>query len=257
LPDALLALAFVILPTDVDCFRQTVEKQFEQFIGMTLMPTQMLNERGMTVGVKPSTAPDGMSGRELQVLAEMHSQAVRERYPGLVHGFIEPAKRAILREHRVGPDAFLDFITHNPMVPAGREYVFARGLNAWMYGDMLVATHLLIPQLENSLRILVERAGGRTTSLTPEGLQQDRTLGFVLASEELEVMLGTNVLFDLRCLLIERFGANLRNLLSHGLADQASVYSPAASYLCWLVLHLCAMPVLLRAQQDKATGEGS
>jgi hypothetical protein len=141
------------------------------------------------------------------------------------------------------------------MVPAGREYVFARGLNAWMYGDMLVATHLLVPQLENSLRLLVQRAGGRTTSLNPEGLQQDRTMGSVLVSGELEEMLGTDVLFDLKCLLIERFGANLRNLLAHGLADHTSVYSSAASYLCWLVLHLCARPVLLRARQVERTGE--
>lgn len=196
----------------------------------------------MTVGVIPSTASEGMSGKELQVLAEMHSQAMHVNYPMLVHGLIEPAKRAILREHRVGPEAFFDFVAHNPLVPAGRESLFARGLNAWMYGDMPVAAHLLVPQLENSLRHLLKRAGGRTTSLDPDGLQQDRTLGSVLSAGELEEALGPDALFDLRCLLIERFGANLRNLLSHGLADHASMYSPAASYLCWLVLHLCAVP---------------
>ena len=79
---------------------------------------------------------------------------------------------------------------------------------------------------------MIERAGGRTTSLTPEGLQQGHTLGSVLSAGELEEMLGTNVLIAFRCLLIERFEANLRNLLSHGLADRASVYSPAASHLC-------------------------
>lgn len=253
LPKALLALAIIALPTDMVAFRKMIERQFEQFVGMGLMPTQMLNERGMTVGVTPSTAPEGMGGRQLQVLAEMHSQAAHEHYPRVVHGFIEPAKRTILREHRLGPNDFFDFVAHNPMVPAGREYVFARGLDAWVRGDMLVATHLLIPQLENSLRILVERAGGRTTTLNSEGLQQDRTLGSVLSAGELEDILGPNVMFDLRCLLIERFGANLRNLLSHGVASYADVYSPAASYLCWLVLHLCVVPVL-RTSQDKETG---
>jgi hypothetical protein len=257
LPDALLALASVVLPTEVDALRQTVENQFKQFIGMSLMPIQMVNERGMTIGVTPSTAPEGMSGEELRVLAEMYSQVCHVHYPVSVQGVIEPAKRVILREHRVTPDAFFDFVAHNPIVPRGRELLFARGLSAWMYGDMLVATHLLVPQLENSLRLLLERAGARTTTLGPGGLQQDRTLGSVLAASELEKVFGQNVLFDLRCLLIERFGANLRNLVSHGLADYTSVYSAPASYLCWLVLHLCAVPILLRAKEEKETvGEG-
>lgn len=252
--DALFALAFVVSPTDADHLRQTVEGQFEQFLGMSLLPIRPVNERGMTVGVTPSTAPEGASGRDLQVLAEMYSQAVRVHYPTRVHGIVEPAKRAILREHRVAPGSFHVLLSHNPLVPSGREHLFARGLNAWMYGDMPVAAHLLVPQLENSLRGLLERAGGRTTTLGPGGVQQDRTLGSVLTAGEIEGMLGPNVLFDLRCLLSEGFGANLRNLLSHGLVGPAGMYAPPVAYLCWLILHLCAVPVLLRNQREGEAG---
>lgn len=45
LPNALLALAFIVSPTDVDGLRRTVEEQFEKFLGMSLMPIQMVNER--------------------------------------------------------------------------------------------------------------------------------------------------------------------------------------------------------------------
>jgi Domain of unknown function (DUF4209) len=252
--DALLALASVILPTDADRLRGEVEGQFERFLGMSLMPPRPINERGMTGGVTPSTAPEGASVRELLVLAEMYSQAVHVQYPTRVHGIIAPAKMVILREHRVTPDSFYALVSHNPMVPIGREYLFARGLNAWMYGDMPVAAHLLVPQLENSLRNLLERAGTRTTTLGPDGVQQDRTLGSVLSAGELEGILGPNVLFDLRCLLSESFGVNLRNLLSHGLVGHAGMYSAPVSYLCWLVLHLCAVPVLLRGQREGETG---
>jgi hypothetical protein len=117
-----------------------------------------------------------------------------------------------------------------------------------------VAAHLLVPQLENSLRNLLARTGGRTTTLDPRGVQQDRTLGSVLSAGELEEMLGSDVLFDLRCLLAEIFGANLRNLLSHGLVGHAAMYSAPVSYLCWLVLHLCAVPVLLHRQRKSEAG---
>jgi len=111
------------------------------------------------------------------------------------------------------------------------------------------------PQLENSLRSLLERAGGRTTTLGPGGVQQDRTPGSVLSAEEFEGILGPDVLFDLRCLLSESFGVNLRNLLSHGLVRYAGMYSAPVSYLCWLVLHLCAVPLLLRAREGEITEE--
>lgn len=257
LSDALFSLAFVTSPTDVAHLRQTVEEQFKQFIGMSLMPIQRVNERGMTVGVTPSTAPEGASDEELKVLAEMYSQACQVHYPVAVQGLIEPAKRAILREHRLTPNAFTDFVLNNTIVPLGRESLFARGISAWMYGDMAVAIHLLVPQLENTFRLLLERAGERTTTLSSDGLQQDRTLGSVLTASKLEEVLGPDLLFDLRCLLVERFGANLRNLLSHGLADYASVYSASASYLCWLVLHLCARPIVARAKVNTEGREES
>lgn len=190
------------------------------------------------------------------MLAEMYNQAHRVHYSVSVQGLIEPAKRVVLREHRITPDTFHDFVSHNPLVPAGREYIFARGLSEWMHGDLLVATHLLVPQLENSLRSLLERTGVVTTSLSPGGLQGDRMLGSILAADELEELLGRGTVFDLKCLLIERFGANLRNLMAHGLAEHASMYSPAASYLCWMVLHLCARVVQSRSQMDEGTQDG-
>lgn len=185
----------------------------------------------------------------------MYNQVVRSRYPTRVDGIIDPARRTIIRQHRVVPDSFHALVYHNPVVPVGREYLFARGLNAWMYGDLPVAAHLLVPQLENSLRNLLARAGGRTTTLGPGGVQHDRTLGSVLSADQLEKMLGPNVLFDLRCLLSDSFGANLRNLLSHGLIGHATMYSAPVSYLCWLVLHLCAGPVLLRAHERRSAEE--
>jgi hypothetical protein len=120
LPEALFALAFITSPTDAGRLRRTVDRQFEQFLGMSLLPIRPVNERGMTVGVKPPTAPEGASVRELQVLGEMYSQAVRVHYPTRIDGIVEPAKRMIVREHRVSPDSFHVLVYHNPMVPVGR-----------------------------------------------------------------------------------------------------------------------------------------
>jgi hypothetical protein len=57
--------------------------------------------------------------------------------------------------------------------------------------------------------------------------------------EELGQILDPNTLFDLRGILIERFGHNMRNESAHGLMPEAAFFQPAAVYLWWLVLRLC------------------
>jgi hypothetical protein len=56
---------------------------------------------------------------------------------------------------------------------------------------------------------------------------------------ELEQIFGPDIAFDLRGILIERFGGNMRNEFAHGLMPEGAFYQPTAAYLWWLVLHLC------------------
>jgi len=56
---------------------------------------------------------------------------------------------------------------------------------------------------------------------------------------ELEEIFGPDIAFDLREILIERFGDNMRNEFAHGLMPEGAFYQPTADYLWWLVLHLC------------------
>ena len=56
---------------------------------------------------------------------------------------------------------------------------------------------------------------------------------------EIEDILGPNITFDLRGILIERFGHNMRNESAHGLMPEGAFYQPASVYLWWLVIRLC------------------
>jgi hypothetical protein len=57
----------------------------------------------------------------------------------------------------------------------------------------------------------------------------------------LEEMCGEDVVFDLEGLLNESSGANLRNLVAHGLSDDGSYWSPQVEYLWWTVIRLIAL----------------
>ena len=81
-----------------------------------------------------------------------------------------------------------------------------------------------------------------------EGIQEEYSLRRLLYEiPEVREFFGEDLLFDLRGLLHERFGSNLRNRLAHGLVtDSEFLHSGASVYAWWLVLYLCCAPLLAR-----------
>jgi len=157
----------------------------------------------------------------------------------VVTWIIEPARVAIVDEHgiRISDLGFL--VVDNPFVPPGREGIYLRGIQEGFFGDWLVAVHLLVPQIEASLRHVLQQHGVVTSTLEEDGTQKERDLNQLLWMKELEQIFGADTLFDLRGILIERFGHNIRNKSAHGLMSEGAFYQPAAIYLWWLVLRLC------------------
>jgi len=79
----------------------------------------------------------------------------------------------------------------------------------------LVACHLLILQLEESVRCVLWQSGIITSGFDDEGIQEEYNLNRMLTestyADPLNKMFGEDLIFDMRGLLVERFGANLRN----------------------------------------------
>jgi len=133
----------------------------------------------------------------------------------------------------------------------GRERSFARGLHAGLKGDFLLSTHLLIPQVENSIRFILEQHGVVTSYLNAEGIQDEKDINALLYTPELQDILGEDMLFDLQCILVERVGSNMRNRMAHGLLPDLYFSVPQAQYVWWIVLKLCCIGWLSAVEQQK------
>jgi hypothetical protein len=180
---------------------------------------------------------------ELALLSATHEQ--HELARGIcAQGIIEPARRKIWCDHGVAEKDFLPLVTYNPIVPAGREQLWARALYAGLSGDFVQVAHIAIPQIEHAIRSLLNRRGVITTSLGGDGLQEENSLGTLFEKPELAEILGVDRIFDMKSLLTERGGANLRNKVAHGLMPHDELYSLPVSYLWWLTLHLCFLPTI-------------
>ena len=116
---------------------------------------------------------------------------------------------------------------------------------AYFRGDMTSALHILVPQLENSLRHVLRMQGHDVTRLTEEMNQEDLTLSGLLENRrnELVAIFGERMVTDIDNLFNARSGPNLRNRIAHGLIGQWAPHSDDAIYACWLIVQLCCIPL--------------
>jgi hypothetical protein len=115
----------------------------------------------------------------------------------------------------------------------------------------VLALHLLLPQIENSLREIFAANGVITSKLESDDTQDERDLGWMLTHSEMAKIFGEGMAFDLRGLLVERFGLNLRNDIAHGFLAESQMMTEGALYAWWLALRLCCIPII-RAKQEES-----
>jgi hypothetical protein len=244
--DALKTLSLLSAPNNVSHIRLQVEENRKKYLFSTLMPMKLFSSNGRIVAIQPSEGEEA-------VLADMF-QYISQTYQIRTKGFIEPARNVILLEHPARVFEFYDLMMNHPFILEGREFIVARGLHAGLNGDFLTAIHFLIPQMEESIRYFLIRCGIVPSSFTDKGIQDEYNLNKLLKEEKFTVKLneifGEDFIFDLRCVLVERFGANLRNDMAHGLIDHNSFYSHAAVYFWWLALRFYLLPILLNKETE-------
>lgn len=248
--DALRGLAFMSRPSEVDALRRQAEQLGANSI-QAIMPNTRINAEGKRIGRVPALMTDNPAEREIAIRAEMLKNAAQIQELVAV-AMVIPAIHQTTMEHDIRVDDLLPIVMDNPLIPQGREAIYAKGLYAGLTGDFLQATHLLIPQLENSVRHLLNQAGAISSGLDSQGIQDERGLPTTLFMPEVKEMLGDAITFDLQGLLVERFGTNFRNNMAHGFYDDGAFTSGRAIYVWWIVLRLCFLFRLLSLQEGPA-----
>jgi hypothetical protein len=254
LGEAMLALVYGCSPPTKAYLRQQVEEISKDSI-WALVERSVVDEKGKVVARKSSPTSGNPEVAQTAFRAEMLSQANDYRQTNAV-AFIHPALRQITLEHNIQMRDLLPLLADNPFVPEGRESIYARGLLAGFQWDFLTAAHLLVPQLENSIRHVLATSGVIVSKLDDRSVQEDKYLGELLYEPRLEELFGEDLVFDLQGLLVERVGSNLRNKLAHGLMNNDEFSSFFVLYLWWVVLRICLLYfVMISKRAESGNGE--
>ncbi len=114
----------------------------------------------------------------------------------------------------------LKYIETSPIIDKSRFSIIEESLNAYFNNDFLVFTHLVIPQIEEAMRNLVELAGGNVLKDAKRGGGfQLKTFDEILRDSKLVEVVGEDFATYFRILFTDQRGWNLRNNVFHGLAN--------------------------------------
>jgi Domain of unknown function (DUF4209) len=247
--DALFSLALLCSPTNVIELEKQVRQQAHDFILSDLFTDVVINEMGKVVAMQPgSILSDNLEEAKASTYFAMCRSAIYH-HTLQAQACIEPARHQIILEHNIRVNDILLILTNSPFIPPDREYLFAKGIYAGLTGDFFTSIHILIPQIENSIRCILRNIGKITSGLDKSGVQNEHNLNSILYYPEVEAIFGENTLFDLKCLLVEHAGSNLRNRMAHGLINDREFTSPIMSYIWWITLRLCCLPMIIHRQQ--------
>ncbi|NES72888.1 MAG: DUF4209 domain-containing protein, partial [Okeania sp. SIO2D1] len=144
-PEAIFALASLDALTKVTDLRENGETQTSESLLSKIITKKYVNEKGKTVESQEENAEKTNMN---QVALQCHKL--------LAENFIEPARKQIKLEHYFTINDVLQIVSHSTFVPPERQCLFAKGLHAGLMGDFFISTHILIPQIENSIRHLLQ-----------------------------------------------------------------------------------------------------
>jgi hypothetical protein len=161
-------------------------------------------------------------------------------------GLLDVARRYIARAFYIAPDVLMPALASSPFVPEGQENTFARGLSSFLRGEASTAIYVLTPLVEAGMRWCLKSAGFEVTTFDDAAqTQEDKTLSALYRDQraDIEAVFGPELAFNIDQVFLHPAGPQIRHGVAHGLLHDGDAFSPDGFYACWLVLHLCLMPL--------------
>ena len=162
----------------------------------------------------------------------------------VVANYIEPVRLRINDTVAIEERHFNPIVWQSAFVPRLQAPLYALGFARFFQGDFLSAAHLLIPQLEPSLRHILKAHGADPTKRRDDATEEDRSLDAIIGNHRAELVsiLGAPLLEELDRVFNIHPGPALRHDVAHGQLSAGQCYSPDVTRL--LAAVSCLLSVL-------------
>jgi hypothetical protein len=231
--EAIEAFAALYKPFNYDRERASAEKILKEHPLQGIIDTHIIEDEGNVTAKIPSMTEDYEGSLKAQIVRSYNMGQNLSACTTLRKGV-----DLFVQSDESWKNAVKELVEKSVFVPKDRTAIFERALIAGFEGDYLMFTHFMIPQLENSIRMLFGLNKLKTTSVSSSGIQEERDLNQLLSDQSAETIFGKDLVWEMRSLLIEKCGLNLRNRVCHGLINSSDVNSGSSLFLLWLSTYL-------------------
>lgn len=239
--DAFFQLAVMTPLIDVEKLREATIERIRESPLVPLIQGDVFDYAGRKIAVRPAIGSGDAKQEEQAIEGFMDEQARVHRH-FTVHAILSPAIRVMRDEHGIDDDAIELVIKDSALVPESHLSLFVKGVRAGFQFDFSTALHLLVPQVENGLRHVLEQSGVVPRNIDANGVEDVWLLGRILDHEKLREILDEDMLYELRTLMAGRLGPNLRNSIAHGLVNESALNGEMGFYLWWVLVRLICVP---------------
>ena len=235
---ALCNFAFVVEYISVkelekNAFHYLKENPIELFLNTTI-----LGSDGRIIGNVPGIDFDiSKVNSKTPVVENNMIQQYMQHIFMVVNAAIYPALQIIRCEHNIQLSDIMTIVQKSNLIPQDRVEVFAKGLYAGFSDDFMTALHLLMPQIENMVRIQLQKAE-IVTSKIKEEVEIENSLSGLVKNEKFEDVFGQNLSFEFKALFGDGAALNLRNNVAHGLLSSDEMKSVYVIYFWWFCFRL-------------------
>jgi hypothetical protein len=244
LSDALKQFGLLGRSPDPEKLREEALKTRTAAPLMSMLPFGHLDGEGRTESKSAGAPATGEPGDTWFV--RIYNQSEEFRRARLVRGFISPARLAIQTKFGIAERHFNALVGMCSLIPDSQKPIIALGFTRLFQGDMMSATHLILPQLEPCLRNILKINGHDPSKRRDDGTEEDLALGPLLTTfrAELEQILTPRIVFEIDLLFNAKPGPEVRHELAHGQVGAGGCFTDVMVYASWFLYHLCCLFVL-------------
>ncbi|WP_323593578.1 DUF4209 domain-containing protein [Aliarcobacter butzleri] len=234
--EALIIFANITTNPKYESIKNSSKKILESTSISRLFDCTHYSSDGRVIGITKGGLDNSESYNQ-QLESQMRQQYSIEL--GLIiQGSVIPAFEQLTKDHAFRKEYLVSLCSNSSIVPRDRSLIWAEGLYFGFERNFLVSTHLLIPQIEHLIRVILKQENIQTTVLDAQGIETEKGLSKLFEEQKLNVLIGMDLLFDLKSLLTDNMGYNLRNNIAHGLSEHGTFRSLESVYLWWLCFKL-------------------
>jgi hypothetical protein len=208
-----------------------------------MMPTEIIGHMGLPVGMIGTYDEDEEGHIVMRVAEQMNLNAM------VFLSGIEDWKR----KFELGGLPDTPNIFDCPLIPADRVSLYREGMSAFDAEDYVKCIHVLVPQVENSLRELLKLLEVSETRTDDEGAVELKNMNDVLHEPRVREALDEKLWTFLKVLYADKRGVNLRNFVAHGIAPVEAFNRINAGLVVQSVVLLSAIrPEAVHIPEDEA-----